>query len=169
VLMTGTPQFFDGQQGVQRAPALAQRLHTVFRDDPQHDNARAIQIRLLPFSLEKLEAVGRRVRDIYPSDHADRLTTRANDVFINRLANEVAGAFGKKVGIAPRIFLKSLVNELDTIDAHPTYDPTAHFKFNLDPTALTASERAAAGLEATVDDIELGLDVAANKTGKGSL
>jgi hypothetical protein len=169
VLMTGTPQFFDGQQGVQRAPALAQRLHTTFRDDPQFDNPRAIQIRLLPFSMEKLEAVGRRVREIYPSDHADRVAARANDTFIARLAAEVAGAFGKKVGIAPRIFLKALVDELDTIDAHPTYDPTANFKFSLDATALTASERAAAGLEGTVDDIELALDGAANKTGQGAL
>jgi hypothetical protein len=61
------------------------------------------------------------------------------------------------------------VDELDTIDAHPTYDPTTNFKFSLDPTALTASERAAAGLEASVDDIELALDGTASKTGQGAL
>lgn len=168
VLMTGTPQFYDGQQGVQRAPALAQRLHTKFKDDPQFDNPRAIQVRLLPFSMEKLEAVGRRVRDIYPSEHGERLAMRASDAFIARLATEVAGAFGKKVGIAPRIFLKTLVDELDTIDAHAEYDPTAHFRFSLDPKALTASEKAAAGLEATVDDIELALEPPGGKSGSGA-
>jgi hypothetical protein len=169
VLMTGTPQFFDGQQGVQRAPALAQRLHTRFRDDPTHDNPRAVQIRLLPFSMEKLQAVGCRVRDIYPSEHAERLAAKANDEFIARLAEEVSGAFGKKVGIAPRIFLKTLVDELDTVDAHADYDPTAHFKFSLDPTALTASEKEAAGLVSSVDDIQLDLDMGGAKTGEGAL
>jgi hypothetical protein len=33
VVMTGTPAFFDGQQGVQRLPPLAQRLQTDFRTD----------------------------------------------------------------------------------------------------------------------------------------
>ena len=169
VLMTGTPQFFDGQQGVQRAPALAQRLNTKFKDDPKFDNPRAIQIRLLPFSQEKLQAVGQRIRDIYPSEHFDRVKATASDAFIERLATEVSGAFGKKVGIAPRIFLKTLVDELDTIDAHPDYDPAAHFKFSLEPTALTASEKAAAGLEASVDDIELALDPSGSKAGSGAL
>lgn len=169
VLMTGTPQFFDGQQGVQRAPALAQRLNTKFKDDPKFDNPRAIQIRLLPFSQEKLEAVGRRIRDIYPSEHVDRVKATAGDAFIARLATEVSGAFGKKVGIAPRIFLKTLVDELDTMDAHSDYDPAAHFEFSLDPAALTASEKAAAGLEASVDDIELVLDPSASKAGSGAL
>lgn len=157
VLMTGTPQFFDGQQGVQRAPALAQRLQTKFRPDPRHDNPRAVQIRLLPFSLEKLQAVGQRVRDIYPSEHSERIAQRASDAFIARLSEEVAGAFGKKVGIAPRIFLKTLVDELDVIDAREDYDPTEHFQFALDPADLNASEKAAAGLETSIDDIELDL------------
>ncbi len=159
VLMTGTPQFFDGQQGVQRAPALAQRLHTKFQADPRFDNPRAIQIRLMPFSMEKLHAVGRNVRDIYPTEHTDRVAARAGDGFIARLAEEVAGAFGKRVGIAPRIFLKVLVDELDRIDLHADYDPSEHFQFALDPADLSASEKAAAGLEATIDDIDLGIDI----------
>jgi hypothetical protein len=157
VLMTGTPQFYDGQQGVQRAPALAQRLHVRFRDDPSHDNPKAVQIRLLPFSMEKMQLVGRRVRDIYPSQHVERIACRANDEFIRRLAQDVAGAFGNKVGIAPRIFLKTLVDELDVVDAREDYDPVQHFQFSLDPTALSASEKAAAGLETSIDDIDLDL------------
>jgi hypothetical protein len=51
VLITGTPQFFDGPQGVQRSVPLAQRLHTEFGKDPKFDAARAVQIRLQPFDL----------------------------------------------------------------------------------------------------------------------
>src|SRR5690606_28310734 len=43
VLITGTPQFFDGSQGVRRLAPLAQRLHTDFPKDPRFDSARAIQ------------------------------------------------------------------------------------------------------------------------------
>jgi len=50
VVMTGTPAFFDGQQGVQRLAPLAQRLQTDFRTDPCWDNPRATQIRLAGFT-----------------------------------------------------------------------------------------------------------------------
>ena len=47
LLMTGTPAFFDGTQGMQRLPPLAQRLATDFTTDARFDNPRAVQIRLL--------------------------------------------------------------------------------------------------------------------------
>ena len=46
LLMTGTPAFYDGQQGVQRLAPLAQRLQTDFATDARFDNPRAPQIRL---------------------------------------------------------------------------------------------------------------------------
>ena len=49
LVVTGTPAFFDGPQGVQRLLPLAQRLHVDFSTDARFDNPRAVQIRLAPF------------------------------------------------------------------------------------------------------------------------
>src|SRR5690606_28189120 len=84
VLITGTPQFFDGPQGVKRLTPLAQRLHTEFGKDPQHDSSRAAQIRLLPFDVEKMTHVGRRVRALYPTDAPDRIAAKVDDVVLRR-------------------------------------------------------------------------------------
>lgn len=158
VLITGTPQFFEGPQGVKRLPPLAQRLETTFGDDPRFDSARAAQIRLLPFNLERMVDVGRRVRDLYPSNVPERVMARVDDAMINKLAGEVAGKLGGKVGIAPRIFLKRLVDLLDRVDEHPEFEPARHFTWTVQPNELTDEEREAAGMTRSVDDIALDLD-----------
>src|SRR5690606_858454 len=77
LLVTGTPAFFDGPQGVQRLQPLAQRLHVDFTADTRFDNPRAVQIRLANFDLDRLEEVGRRVRDLYASGSASADRVRA--------------------------------------------------------------------------------------------
>ena len=66
VLITGTPQFFDGPQGVQRSVPLAQRLHTEFGPNPAKDSSKAVQIRLQPFDASRMVEVGRRIRRTLP-------------------------------------------------------------------------------------------------------
>lgn len=158
VLITGTPQFFDGPQGVKRSPPLAQRLHTEFAKDPRHDSARAAQLRLLPFDHERLLEVGRNVRALYPSDTPERLAAQVSDEVLADLARGVAGQLGGKVGIAPRIYLKRLVGLLDQVDEHPDFDPRRDFALVVDGAELTEEERAAAGLTRSVDDIQLDLE-----------
>jgi P-loop Domain of unknown function (DUF2791) len=157
VLITGTPQFFDGQQGVQRAPALAQRLHTEFGKEPRFDSARAPQIRLQPFTLERMVEVGQRIRELYPSDERPRIEQKVTDAVINDLARGVAGKLGGRVGVAPRIFLKRIVDLLDRVDEHADFDPREHYSLVIEPTELTQEEQAAAGVPRTVDDISLDL------------
>lgn len=157
VLITGTPQFFDGPQGVRRSPPLEQRLHVEFAKEPRFDSARAIQIRLSPFSAERLLEVGRRVRGLYPSDAPDRVAEKVADDVLEALAAGVAGRLGGKVGVAPRIFLKRLVGLLDQVDEHPDFDPRVHYTLVIDAAELSLEERAAAGLAASVDDIPLDL------------
>ena len=157
VVITGTPSFFDGPQGVQRAQALAQRLHTKFDKEPRFDNPRAPQIRLLPFDLERMSEVGRRVRDLYPAQEPERVGARVTEDVIRGLADKVAGKLGGKVGIAPRIFLKQLVDLIDKVNEFADFDPVKHFDLELDANDLTAEERAAAGMERNVDDIALDL------------
>jgi len=154
LLITGTPAFFDGAQGIRRADALAMRIQVDFSGDPKFDNTRDAQVRLLPFDHDKLIEVGRRIRDIYPSNVPDRIEARVGDDVIEALARGVTGKLGGKTGVAPRIFLRKLVCEiLDKVDEHPDYDPKVHFKLVVDAAEMTPEEREAAGRG--VDDIEI--------------
>jgi len=157
LLLTGTPSFFDGPQGVQRLAPLAQRLHVEFTDDDRFDNPRAVQIRLSNFDLDKLKQVGVRVRDLYAgqSQAATRIRMLADDAYIADLARAVTGQLGGRTGVAPRVFLKKLVGEvLDRIDQFPDYDPRRDYSVMLADAELTPAERSARAA-ASVDDIEL--------------
>jgi hypothetical protein len=159
LLVTGTPAFFDGPQGVQRLQPLAQRLHVDFTADTRFDNPRAVQIRLLNFDLGRLEEVGRRVRDVYAegSSQAERIRSHVDDAYVATLAQAVTGGLGGRVGVAPRIFLKKLVGEvLDRVDQFADFDPRRDYALTITDTELTAAERA--GRPAvSADDIELEL------------
>jgi P-loop Domain of unknown function (DUF2791) len=157
LLITGTPAFFDGPQGVQRLPPLMQRLHVDFTTDPSFDNPRAVQIRLPGFGLEKLRQVGSRVRDIYAAhcSNAERIARLADDPYIADLSAAVVGALGGKIGITPRVYLKKLVGEvLDRIDQFPEFDPRQHYALTIADAELTEVERNARAA-VCVDDIEL--------------
>ncbi|MGF6511293.1 BREX system ATP-binding protein BrxD [Paraburkholderia sp. 32] len=157
LVITGTPAFYDGPQGVQRLAPLAQRLHVDFATDSQFDNPRAVQIRLQPFNHSALVEVGRRVRDIYAGGQPNevRLRRLADDAYVDTLATAVAGGLGGKVGVAPRLFLKKLVGEvLDRVDLYENFDPRQHYKLTLADTEMTVNERAASGAN-SIDDIEL--------------
>ncbi len=157
LLITGTPAFFDGAQGVQRLAPLAQRLHVDFSSDPRFDNPRAPQLRLRGFDQESLREVGRRVRDIFAlgSNARDRIGDLAGDETLGRLADSLCGQLGGKVGVAPRLFLKKLVADiLDRVDQFPDFDPARDYQLTLHSQEMTSTERSAAGYS-TVDEIPL--------------
>ena len=159
LVVTGTPAFYDGPQGVRRLEPLAQRLHVDFSADARFDNPRAVQLRLPGFDHGRLVEVGRRIRDLYARDAAarDRILVLADDAYVADLAGAVAGDLGGKVGVAPRLFLKKLVGDvLDRIDQHPDFDPRRHYRLTVADGELTRVERAARGA-ASVDDVELDL------------
>ena len=54
LVVTGTPSFFDGPQGVQKLAPLAQRLQTDFATEARFDNPRAPQIRLRAFGQDEM-------------------------------------------------------------------------------------------------------------------
>lgn len=157
VLITGTPQFFDGPQGVQRSIPLAQRLHTDFSKDPRFDSARAVQLRLQPFDADRMLEVGRRIRDLYPSSAAERIQARVDDAVLQELAQGVIGKLGGKVGVAPRIYLKRLIGLLDRVDEHPDFEPRKHYELVIEANEMSDEERAAAGVGRNVDEIPLDL------------
>jgi hypothetical protein len=160
LVITGTPAFYDGPQGIRRLEPLAQRLHVDFGGDPRFDNLRAVQVRLPAFDHARLIEVGRKVRDLYAQDAAarERVLALADDTYVAELAVAVAGDLGGQVGVVPRIFLKKLVGDvLDRIDQHPDFDPRRHYRLTIADGELTRVERAARGAPTSVDDIELDL------------
>lgn len=154
LVITGTPAFFDGQQGVQRLPPLAQRLATDFSTDARFDSPRAVQLRLPGFDLDRLGELGRRVRDLYlPGAHdPGRVSSTVDDQYVGQLAVAVTGQLGGQVGVAPRVFLRKLVAEvLDRVDEHADFDPRVDYALTLTATDLTEVERSAAARAGDVD------------------
>ncbi|GGO30361.1 BREX system ATP-binding protein BrxD [Micromonospora parathelypteridis] len=151
LLITGTPAFFDGQQGVQRLPPLAQRLATDFGAEPRWDNPRATQLRLPGFTEDALVQLGVRVRAIYGSS---RVSDLVDDNYLSELARAVAGRLGGRVGVAPRVYLKKLVADVfDRVDQFDDWDPRRNYELTLRSDELTEIERNAA----SADDINLSM------------
>jgi len=157
LVMTGTAAFFDGPQGVQRLPPLAQRLHTDFATDERFDNPRAVQIRLRGFDMAGLIAVGSRVRELFAEQAQDpqRIRSIVDESYIAELATGVAGRLGGRAGVAPRLYLRKLVAEvLDRVDQFADFDPRRHYALTIDEREMTRAERAAVGAD-DVDQVEL--------------
>jgi hypothetical protein len=160
LLITGTPAFFDGPQGVQRLPPLASRLATDFTTDSRFDNPRGVQIRLSGFDLLRLGELGRSIRDIYACGAAapDRIRHLVDDDYIERLALALTGELGGKVGIVPRLFLKKLVGDvLDRVDQFDDFDPRRDYALTVSDDELTEIERNARAATHP-DDIALDVD-----------
>ncbi len=149
LMITGTPAFYDGTQGVQRLAPLAQRLATDFGPDPKWDNPRAVQIRLPGFTIDALVELGVKVRSLF--DHPR--VSRVDDAYIAELARAVTGKLGGQVGVAPRIYLKKLVDVLDRVDQFDDWDPRQHYALTMRPNELTDVERN----YVTADDLDLPL------------
>jgi hypothetical protein len=167
LLITGTPAFYDGPQGVARLTPLAQRLATDFGTDARFDSPRAVQVRLTGFDLPKLAQLGEVIRNVYAAGTGaeDRIAATVDDAYIEDLARAVAGELGGQVGVAPRVFLRKLVADvLDRVAEFEDFNPRQHYKLTLSATDLSDTERNAAGLRAvppaqplTADDVDLDL------------
>jgi hypothetical protein len=156
LVITGTPAFYDGQQGAQRLPPLAQRLATDFTTDPRFDSPRAVQLRLAGFDLPRLGELGRAVRDLYAAGAQDpeRITAVVDDGYVAELATAVTGGLGGKVGIAPRVYLRKLVADvLDRVEEFDDFDPRRHYALTISRSELSEAELSAA----SADEIDLGL------------
>jgi len=155
VVITETPAFFDGPQGIRRSKPLADRLQTDFSGDTRFFNPRAPQIWLTAFDQSRLIAVGQRVRDLYVSKVPERIKQRADDALVETIARAITGQLGDKVGIAPRLLLRRLIDVLHPIEAHADFDPRKDYDLVLKASEMSAEEADAAGVQRSVDDIEL--------------
>lgn len=165
LVMTGTSAFFEGQQGVQRLPPLAQRLQTDFQTDARFDNPRAAQIRLSGFTVDSLIELGARVLDIFAAgaENPERIHDVVDDAYIATLAKSVGGELGGRTGVAPRLFLKKLIADvLDRVELFDDFNPRRDYRLTVNPSELNDVERAAhvrgaGGAVGSVDDIDLEL------------
>ncbi|WP_026414528.1 BREX system ATP-binding protein BrxD [Actinomadura oligospora] len=158
LMITGTPAFFDGQQGIQRLQPLAQRLATDFTTDPRFDSPRAVQLRLTGFDLPGLGELGRRVRDLYAAGarNPEPILASADDAYIAELATAVTGGLGGRVGVAPRVFLRKLVADvLDRIDEFDDFDPRRDYALTVSSGELNELERNV--VAASAGDVDLDL------------
>jgi hypothetical protein len=159
LIITGTTMFYEGLQGVQRLAPLAQRLHTDFSTDSRFDNPRAVQIRLKGFDMSKLIQLGIRIRDLYclHAENASILKSKADDGYIETLAQAITGSLGGNIGIVPRLFLKKLVGDvLDRVDQFPDFNPRKDYALTLVDSEMSEVERNSASAK-DVDEIELSI------------
>lgn len=144
LLITGTPAFFDGPQGVKRLEPLAQRLAVDFSGDPRFDNPRQVQLRLQGFDHGRLVELGVKVRTVFTngSTATERIEVLVDDAYVADLANAVAGELGGSIGVSPRIYLKKLVGEvLDKVELFDDFDPRRNFALTISDSELSEEER----------------------------
>ncbi len=142
LVVTGTPEFFEGPRSIEDLEPLRQRLKAEFRTD-RPDNLRLPQLRLPPFDQQRLLQVARRIKEIYPATYPERVVRRVDESLIQSMVSHLTQGFGGHVEIIPRIFLREFVQILDLVDLHD-YDPRAQYSFDIDRVAdgFTDEERA---------------------------
>lgn len=132
-MFTGTPDFFDTQKGVKGLEPLYERIK--FTTMGGFSNPRQPQLELRPFDRKRLNEVALKLREIYPTTTRTRLNRQITQDFISQLVDDRTAAFGGKVDITPRAFLREFVNVLDTADANEAFDPRTIFQKQPDMSA----------------------------------
>ena len=88
-----------------------------------------------------------------------------SDEFLQALVTQVTTGLGGKVAMAPRLFLRELVDVMDRVDQHEGYDPARAYKLTLDEATLTTEELAAKRGQAVVEESEVESTEAAQDEG----
>ena len=148
LLITGTPAFFDGPQGIQRLEPLAQRLHVDFQTDARFDNPRAVQLRLPSFDHDRLVEVGIKVRDLFMADCSspERVRRLADDE-LHRCAGPLRG---RQAGRQGRHRPPAVPEEAGLRRAGPDRPvrrlrPDQHYQLTVNTSEMTADRAGSAG------------------------
>ncbi len=142
LLVTGTPDLFEGHNGVPSLAPLHDRIKVVFSED-RPDNLRMPLIRLRPFDATRLRAVARKVKELYPATRPERIERRIDEALIGDMVDVFTQGFGGSIEVVPRLFLREFLQLLDLVDQHD-YDPRRQYSFDPDRVAevpLTDEER----------------------------
>ncbi len=122
VVVAGTTSFFEDRKGIRELEPLRQRIETTF--DDVYPDLDAVQVKLPAFDRARLIEVGRKIITIF-TEHADdpSIATRVDDAALRHLADDVIGAFGGDIAIAPRQFFRRLITFLSKAKRYPDYRP----------------------------------------------
>lgn len=141
LMVTGTSDFFDGENGTRQLPPLYERIKVDFKEHGM-DNLRQPQIRLGAFDESRLKLVARKIVEIYPTKQRQAIERKVNQPFLDELVGEFSSAFQGQIHVTPRLFLRELVDVLDLVDQHEEYNPARDHKLNLgDASSLRAEEK----------------------------
>lgn len=124
IVVAGTSSFYEHPKGVREVEPLRQRIETAF--DDRYPDLDAVQVKLPPFDRARLIEVGGRVVSIFV-EHAEdaSIAQRVDASVVAQLADDVIGAFGGDIAIAPRQFFRGLVSMLSRAKEYATYEPRA--------------------------------------------
>lgn len=138
-IFTGTPEFFDSRHGVAGLEPLHNRIS--FSRNGDFVNVRQPQLELRPFDADRLRAVARSLRNLYPATDRERFLAVLDDAYIDAVVGEMSKGLGKNIGLVPRRFLREFVNTMDLVQDEAGFDPRGG-KFAVG--GLSAEEQAAA-------------------------
>lgn len=142
LMVTGTPEFYDGDAGVKELPPLHERIKVDFKDHGM-DNLRQPQIRLGTFDEPRLKLVARKIVEIYPTKRRAVIDKKISQLFLDKLVAQFSAAFHGKIEVTPRLFLRELVDVLDLVDQHDEYDPARDHRLNLTASSDLREEETA--------------------------
>lgn len=144
VIGAGTTAFFEHPKGVRELEPLRQRIETTF--DDTYPDLDAVQVKLPPFDRRRLTEVGGKIVRIFVELAQDEsITRRVSDLVVGQIAEDVIGAFGGDIAVAPRQFFLRLVSTLSRAKMHAGYDPSGDRldrKKLVKETSLSDAERA---------------------------
>lgn len=122
LICAGTPMLYDGPRGMRPITPLYDRIgHAPLGEE--FSNPRQPQLLLRSFSPDRLEEVAQRIAGVYEEAYGEVDRDRISHRFIRTMVNRVSTAFGGRIDIIPRLFLKEFVDVLDKCDLYPDYDP----------------------------------------------
>lgn len=136
-IFTGTPEFFDTKRGVAGLQPLHERIE--FLSHSGVASPRQPQLELRPFDAARLREVAMKLRELFPSEHRQRVEARVTPAYVDALIQEVTTGFRGDVGVVPRQFLRRFVDVLGLVDEVEGFDPGAEMGFT--PAAVTEDER----------------------------
>lgn len=127
LICAGTPMLYDGPRGMRPITPLYDRIGQT-SPDGEFPNPRQPQIQLQPFQPGRLEEVAQKVIEVYEGAYGEVDRDRISHRFVRVMVNRVSSAFGGRVDIIPRLFLKEFVDVLDKCDLYPDYDPMSVYQ-----------------------------------------
>ena len=130
-LFTGTNELMKGENGFKSLKPLYQRI--TIQEDKRFKNLRQPIMYIDGFNEAKLIDVAKKVIKIHEKAYKWSSADKITEKFLNKLINEtILGLQKSRKEVAPRGFIRILVDVLDKSEIHLKYEPIRDFSFTED-------------------------------------